>query len=255
MHRSQRRLGSLAAAAGLTLSLAPAASAEVRDYQVRITNLTSGQPLSPPVLATHRAVGALWHPSREASTGIKEIAENGNFSPLADDLRKRRVAGRIFDYGVGFSSPMFPGPLVPTGRPGAATFPASVTMHIRADSRRAPRLSVATMLVCTNDGFTGLDGYRLPAKVGRRVTVKAPAYETQSERNTEVLADIMPPCQGLIGVRSPSGAPGTAQSNPALAESGAIIPHKGVIGGNELDPALHGWGPNPVVKFTITRVR
>ena len=110
------------------------------------------------------------------------------------------------------------------------------------------------MLVCTNDGFTGVNGALLPRRVGQRRTLQTIAYETRTERNTEVLADIMPPCQGLIGERSPSGAPGTAQSNPALAESGVIIPHAGIVGNAELKPGVHAWG-TPVARIVIRRVR
>jgi len=234
---------------------APAvADAAVADYRISITNVTSGQPMSPPIVATHKSQGALWHVSDPASTGVREIAENGNNGPMLDDLRLRRIRGSIYDYQQLTSSPMLPGPLVPAGRPGSATFPASVTGRIRADLRTAPRLSFVSMLVCTNDGFTGVDGVRLPRKRGRSISVNAIAYETRTERNTEVFADIMPPCQGLIGPRSPSGAPGSATSNPSLAETGVIIPHGGITGGAELDRSVHGWG-NPVSKITIKRVR
>ena len=225
---------------------------EIRDYEVTITNLTAGQPFSPPVIATHRAETVVWHPNRPASIGVKEIAENGNNAPLLDDLRRRRSDGRIFDYQNLASTAMAPGPLLPAGRPGSGLFPTTVAGRIRA-SRRFDRLSWVSMLVCTNDGITGVDSVRLPVRVGRSVTIKSNAFETRTERNTEVLADIMPPCQGLIGVRSPSGAPGVAVSNATLKETGVIIPHAGVRGDAELVPAEHGWG-NPVGKIVIRRV-
>lgn len=45
-----------------------------------------------------------------------------------------------------------------------------------------------------------------------------------------------------------------AVSNPALAESGVIIPHANIVGNGELTRGLHGWG-NPVAKIVIKRVR
>lgn len=94
-------------------------------------------------------------------------AENGNNGPMLDDLRRRRLRGSVFDYVQLTSSPMLPGPLVPAGKPGSAIFPRSVTGRIRADRRRSPRLSFVTMLVCTNDGFTGVDSVLLPRRRGQ----------------------------------------------------------------------------------------
>jgi hypothetical protein len=108
--------------------------------------------------------------------------------------------------------------------------------------------------VCTNDGFTGVDGLKLPAKVGRSVTASTVAYDTGTERDTENFADIMPPCQALIGVHSSTGAPGTAMSNPALAEGGVIALNAGIQGGHDLDPAVHGW-TGPVGQVTVKRVK
>ena len=77
-------------------------------------------------------------------------------------------------------------------------------------------LSAAFMLICTNDGFSGVDSLMLPASGS--TTVETNAYDAGSEQNTEDFADIVPPCQGLIGVESDDE--GTGVSNPALAEGG-----------------------------------
>lgn len=252
------RLLTTGAAAGVMLAVACAGPAnaqtdDVRDYEVTMFNLTRGQPLSPPVIATHRGDAKVWHLTQAASLEVKEIAENGNNAPLLNKLRLQRNSGSVFDYQQAASAAMAPGPLVPGGRAGSATFPDKVTARIRG-SRRNNRISWVSMLVCSNDGFTGVDGAKLPAKRGKRVVYQTSAYETQTERNTEDFADIMPPCQALIGVRPADGAPGVAQSNPALAESGNIIPSSGIVGNNELDPATFGWS-NPVGKIMIKRVR
>jgi hypothetical protein len=50
------------------------------------------------------------------------------------------------------------------------------------------------MLICTNDGLTGVDSLRLPR--GRRPVVDEPAgYEI----NTEAWADLVPPGAQLTG--------------------------------------------------------
>jgi len=142
------------------------------------------------------------------------------------------------------------GPLVPAGRPGSASFDDSTTFMITAD-RGANRLSFATMLICTNDGFTGANGLKLPKRVGESVTVSTNAYDAGTELNTEDFADIVPPCQGLIGVSS--GEAGTGASNPALAEDGVIHHHAGIAGGSDLLPNVHGW-TDPVARITVTAI-
>lgn len=69
--------------------------------------------------------------------------------------------------------------------------------------------------------------------------------------NTEDFADMVPPCQGAIGVSS--GDEGTSTSNLAIAEDGIVIPHPGIMGGEDLLEEVHGWG-NPVVKIDIVRL-
>jgi hypothetical protein len=107
------------------------------------------------------------------------------------------------------------------------------------------------MLICTNDGFTGVDSLRLPNHVGDSVTLNTAGYDAGTEINTEDFADIVPPCQGLVGVSSADG--GTDQSNPALAEGGVIHHHDGIVGGNDLLPGTHGWS-DPVAEVTVERV-
>ncbi len=113
-------------------------------------------------------------------------------------------------------------------------------------------LSFASMLICTNDGFTGLDSLSLPRGKGKSTTVFTAAYDARTEDNTEDFADMVPPCQGLIGVSSPDS--GTGMSDPALAEIGIAIPHPGIIGGEDLLPSVHGWS-DPVTKVVIERTK
>jgi hypothetical protein len=85
-------------------------------------------------------------------------------------------------------------PLVPAGLPGSAMFDDSVTLTVTA-SEGAKFLSLASMLICTNDGFTGVDSLRLPRDVGDAVVVRSAGYDAGTEQNTEDFADIVPPCQ------------------------------------------------------------
>lgn len=233
----------VAAAALVFLAMVSSAAAEapVATYEVTIDNLTAGQPLTPPVVATHRASTGIFTVGEPASVALKEIAENGNLAPMIAQLG----ADKHVSDSVAAAAP-----LVPAGLPGSAMFGDSVTLTVTA-SEGAKFLSFASMLICTNDGFTGVDSLRLPKDVGDTVEVQSAGYDAGTEVNTEDFADIVPPCQGLVGVSS--GEPGTGTSNPALAEGGVIHHHPGIGGGADLVPAVHGW-TDPVAGITVERV-
>ena len=108
------------------------------------------------------------------------------------------------------------------------------------------------MLICTNDGFTGLDSLPLPRKLGDTKTVYSVGYDAGTEINTEDFVDLVPPCPALSGV--PSDEPGTGTSNPALMEGGVIRVHANIQGIADLDPAIHGW-VDPVAKIVVTRIK
>ncbi len=227
-----RRILALAAGAAAVMALLVSASvasadAPVATYEVTITNLTGGQPFTPPVIATHRAATGMFDVGRPASFALKEIAENGNLGPMIAQLD----ADKHVSDSVAAAAP-----LVPAGLPGSAMFGDSVTLTVTA-SEGAKFVSFASMLNCTNDGFTGVDSLRLPKDVGDAVIVGSAGYDAGTERNTEDFADIVPPCQGLVGVTS--GEPRTDTSNPALAEGGVIHHHAGIVGA-DLVPAVHG---------------
>jgi Spondin_N len=231
-----------AAVAGIAcLSLAP--SAMGREYEVTIENLTSGQPLTPPVVATHRGHHAVFEVGQPASVGVSQIAENGNSAPLLAFLQADPL-NQFDDFAESTT-----GPLVPPGVPGDAIFDQSTTLTFEG-GQKANRLSFVSMLICTNDGFTGSDSLKLPGKVGKSVTRETNGYDAGTEINTEDYADIVPPCQGLIG--DSSGEPGTGTSNPALAEGGVIHHHPGIEGGSDLKPEIHGWD-DPVARITVER--
>lgn len=231
-----------AAILGLALTLlvpVDARSEGQKTYKITITNLTAGQPLTPPILATHTSKTGLFTVGEAASENIQQVAENGNGAPLLQALSEDT---QVHEVVAGTA------PLVPANNPGGTGFESSATFTITTHGK-ARYLSYASMLICTNDGFTGLDSVRLP---NHKKTVYTAAYDARTETNTEDFADMVPPCQGLIGVSSDD--PGTGMSNPLLAEDGIVIPHVGINGGVDLFPEVHGWS-DPVTKIEIERIR
>lgn len=210
-----------------------ASPASTRWYDVTITNLTTGQPLSPGVLVTHAKNLSLFQIGAAASEGIRLIAENGNPTTAAAEM------GGLF--GVAEVSTTS----APVGVVGGGPFPSSLTVRIGARGN-ANRLSVAVMLICTNDGFTGLDGVRLPGGF-QAETWYTQAYDAGTEVNTEADGDIVPPCFGL------TSSPGTGGGG-RTAEGGVITMHPGIAGGAALVPATHGWS-GPIARITVQRVK
>lgn len=226
------RITALAIVASLIALLGvPAASAKggdsgnQRSYTVTVTNLTtSGQFLTPPAFAAHTAKANIFDVGAKASPEIQEVAENGNLGPLVAALADMKG---VKASGVG-AGPLF------AGDSGTFEFTAP---------RRARMFSAAQMVVCTNDGFTGLDSVQLPRHVGDTVRVYAFAWDAGTEVNTNNLDDFVPPCSGETT--------GTGMSNTDLAERGIISPHPG-LGGDVAE--MFGFDPDsPVAVYEITR--
>ncbi len=213
----------------------PTPEPDITSYEVTIENLTGGQPFTPPVIATHERATRIFEVGQAASFELKEIAENGNLTPLVDALSASSQVASVVVADAGTPPPILPG--------------GSVTVSITA-TREAEFFSFASMLICTNDGFTGVDSRLLPRNVGEALVLHSNGYDASTEINTEDFADIVPPCPPLTGVSSEH--PGSGMSDPSLAEGDVIRHHPGIVGGGDLMPGLHGW-TDQVAKITITR--
>ncbi len=211
-----------APASPLEARVAPAADAAAHEYKITIDNLTGGQPFSPGVVITHARGTHLFEVGETASEGIRLIAENGDPSAAIADLQD--------DPDVHAVQPT-----------AAAVGPrGSLTVHIAARAN-ANRLSFAAMLVCTNDGFVGLESVKLPG-VGTSATFRVNGYDAGTELNEETSETIVDGC-GL-------GADGNART----ATDDAIMHHPGIKGAGDLDPAAHGW-TDPAARITIERIQ
>jgi hypothetical protein len=218
----------LVALAAAMLAVGPAAADDdggAKTWSVTITNLTpagpgppGSQPLSPPLVAVHSNKADVWSVGEIASHGVAAIAEDANNSVLESALPQLD--------GVKTVMTVAGGP-IPSG--------ASRTFTLQTEGR-FNRLSLVTMLVNTNDAFTGLDSLKLR---GRGETHSTAAYDAGSELNNELETHIPGPCCNNPFVRAPEGE--------------LIRHHPGITGVGDLDPALYGWS-NPVARIEIERV-
>lgn len=235
------------AASGVAYAQAPGASAAaakslptVGYYRVTIQNLTRGQPFSPGVIVTHTSNAVVWRLASQPSEGIAAIAEDGNADIETADLQG---APGIHDV-VETSGPI--------NRLGGTAPPESFAQYtVRA--LPGDRLSIAVMMICTNDGFTGVDSVRLPQRDGQKVIYLASAYDAGVEQNTENSADVPDGCGALGPVPLPMDG-----NNDALpADGNLIFPHPGIVGGRDLtvdhSVADHAWS-NPVARITVRKL-
>lgn len=221
----------------LSASAALAQGPGLVNYRVTIQNLSANQPLSPPVAATHQKSIRMFQVSRFASDELAAIAQDGNQVPMADKFRNSNKVTQVVDVGQ---------PLTRKGTT-VGTFTDSATFEIQA----APgdKLSLATMLICTNDGITGLDAVNLPQS-GTQVHL-ANGYDAGREPNTELSQDLVDPCSALGSTPLPGDPNGN--QNPASNPTQPIHHHPGITGGGHLSVAAHGW-TDPVVRVTVTRL-
>ncbi len=175
-------------------------------FQVTFTNMTAGQLMTPPVVALHDPSVHLFQVGAEASDAVRDIAETGNNAAL-----------------VAFATA---NPDVVSGAEviGAGPFAAggSVTGSI-STAESGQVFSAVNMVICTNDGISGVDSIALPAG-NEPVTVMAMAYDAGTRVNqADALSFFPPPCA------APTDTGGGAGANEAPVEDprAAIAAHAG----------------------------
>lgn len=233
-------IAALAVPPAIALLGGPAsASHSTATYRVTLTNLTTSQPLSPPVVATHRSSVHVFTVGRPASDPLAAIAQAGDQVPMAMALADHRRVTDVVDVAR------------PLTRSGTTTGGFSDTADLQITARPGDRLSLATMLICTNDGFTGLDGIRLP-RHGSLAQVLV-GYDAGREENTERSTDLVDPCSALGPLELAGDPNGNDDVGPATTPRGRISPHRGISGTADLGRSAHGW-EDPVAVVTVTRV-
>jgi hypothetical protein len=174
-----------------------------------------------------------------ATDELAAIAQDGNELPMADLSRASPHVTEVVDVGR---------PLTTHGKV-VGSFTDTATFEIHAASH--DRLSLATMLICTNDGFLGLDAVRLP-ETGAK-TFQLNGYDAGREDNTEQSVDIVDPCSALGPFTLPGDPDGNDDAAVATDSAQPIAMHPGITGTGELSPAQHGWH-NPVAQVRVERI-
>ena len=190
----------------------------IATYRVTIENISTGfQPLSPSGAVVHSRWVDVWNTGSPATAALGAVAEDANLGVFVDTYAQTAGVSHAF---VG----------------GAAPFGPGMSSVFEFEANSGQRLSLVNMLVNTNDAFTGLDSVKLG---GETQVFEVGAFDAGTEANNELGSYIPGPVGNSPFVRAPEG--------------GVITHHTGVMGGGDLDPAVHGWD-GPVARITVERL-
>jgi Spondin_N len=208
-------------------------------FEVTVTNLTQGQRFTPILVATHKEGLKIFELGQAASPQLETLAEDGDVGPLATVLRGMPEVLDVSDSGA----------LLPMGllSPGA-----SVTLFVNT-RRFFDHISVAAMLIPTNDAFLALNGVQGP-RGNMVLTHFSPAYDAGTERNDEICRPGQPTgsIPGPDCMTPPPSGLGTAENFVVHIHSGIHGTGGGVTTSN-LNPSERDWR-NPVARIVLRRV-
>ncbi len=212
-------------ALGLALA-STAAAAQDAQYFVSITNITPGQTFTPQLVMTHDTSFQVFRYGKPASEGLEILAEGGDTSALVDE------AGDSVWEAVTIDGLLGPG--------------ETATTMISAEE--GGFLSVAAMLIPTNDTFVALSRTRLPRAGGWSRLLRA--YDSGTEANDQDCANIPGPRCGGEGVSAP------ADDDEGFVYIGNGFHDLGEMsdsGSEVLGPHTYDWR-NPVARVVVRRV-
>jgi len=153
-------------------------------FDVTVTNLTNGQPLSPVAVIAHQAGYAVFTVGSPATVGLETLAEGGDNVML---IAEADADANVLGSGSGAA---------PIGPAGSET----VTISVLESELPGLLLSVSTMLVNTNDAISGLNGVDVSGLAeGDSWAGRAIVYDAGTEFNSELAAEIPGPAGGGEG--------------------------------------------------------
>lgn len=233
--RSSKRWRLPAGSAALALAvlmISPLAGADrgySSKYEVTISNLTPGQSFTPQLVAIHSGRLALFELGQPAGNALEVLAEGGDTAPLTERLLEHPY--EVADVQT------IPGLLGPG---------ESVTVVVEG-TRSERFLSIAAMLIPTNDTFVAVDSLPLPRY---RRSVNALAYDAGTEANDQNCLSIPGPRCGGEGY-----SPGPNDGDEGFVHvSNGFHSLPEAAAGEVLGPQRYDWR-NPVARVEVRRIR
>ena len=203
----------------------------IASFDVTVTNLTNAQPLSPVAVIAHQDGYAFFSVGSPATAGLEEMAEGGDNTAL---LAEADAHAMVTVTGSGTA---------PIGPAASET----VTIELLDRDRPGLRISVGTMLVNTNDAFTGLNAMQVETMaVGDVLTIRGIAYDAGTEADSELSTDIPGPAGGGEGFN----AARDDQADQVAMHAGVVTRYDGFAASDLTEQ--HRFD-NPVVQVVISR--
>ncbi len=228
------KISTLIASLGL---LSASQLVNAQELDITVTNLTQGIYYTPLLISAHTADMSLYQLGQAASPELQMMAEGGNISGLAGLLTTAN-ANTVENPAGGLLAPSM----------------STTTMLSTTNDNNY--LSIVAMLLPTNDGFVGLNSWKIPSTAGT-YTFTLNAYDAGTEANDEIVngggAPGTPGIPAAPGGNAGTGGTGmtTTEANPTVhVHSGNIGDDDLTAGKSDLDNTVHRW-LNPVARVTV----
>ena len=214
----------------LCLLASKTALAKGGQFEVTITNLTRGQTFTPILVVSHRKGVSIFKLGDPASDELATLAEGGDVAPLTAMLE---ADPRVID----------------VQNSGGLLAPGDTVTVVVDAKKGAKQISVASMLIPTNDAFFALNAVAAPksgksgksgksSKSSKAIVYLSPAYDAGSEPNDELCAYIPGPVCGGAG------------PSPGVGGEDYVHIHAGIHGVGDLSSSERDWR-NPVARIMI----
>lgn len=223
--KKRTQLGLAITSASLLLGAGSAAAA---DLEITITNATKGIYFTPLIVAAHNSDLVMFRTGQAASAELESMAEGGDISGLASVIGN--AGGVVVE------------------NPASGILNPGISTTFSMDSGSFGYLSLSAMLLPTNDGFVGLDSWKIPSEPGTyKATLRG--YDAGTEANDE-LAGSMPNPPFLTFGAGGTGVETAVTNNTVHVHPGNLGDSDPVAGISDLDNTSHRW-LNPVATITV----
>lgn len=227
-----KKMMTLCAVSALAAGFAAAA-----EIDVSVRNMTGGSYFTPLIVAVHAHDVKLFEVGQAASASLQAMAEGGDITGLSSDLAAA-------------------GAFISENPAGGLLAPGMQTSLSLSGDGENDSISLAAMILPTNDGFVALNDWKIPEEAGT-YTLYLTAYDAGTEGNDEIVNGAGAP--GEPGIPAdPGGSAGSGASGVDAAAEGYVHIHRGILGDtdpsggmSDLDSRRHRW-LNPVAMVTIT---